>query len=121
MSIYKVYSQACTNPNPVKKITEEKLKEEIDSIIFDDFMNECDTSFLNDEEGEINDKSFNLLASALYDLLESVWNKDGILERGDYAIIKAEESPSRSCMYGRTYTDFTQKEIIEKMEELRAK
>lgn len=119
MSIYKVYSRACRSSRPVQEITEEKLKEEIEGIIFDDFMNECDTSFLNDEEGEISDESFNLLASALCELLESVWNKDGILERGDYAIIKAEESPSRSCMYGRTYTDFTQKEIIEKMEELK--
>lgn len=121
MNIYKVYSNACKSAHPVKQITKKELKEEIDGMIFNDYMNECDISYWEDENGEIDNTTFDYLASALYELLEGVWNKDGILERGDYAIIKAEESPSRSNMYSMTYSDFTQKEIIEKMEELSAR
>ena len=119
MSIYKVYSRACRSSRPVQEITEKQFQEEINNMIFNDYMNNCDTTFLQDGDGEINDDNFALFVFALDSLINDVWKNDKALECGDYAIIEAEEKPERSNMYGITYTNFTTEEIIKRMDRLR--
>lgn len=107
--IYKVYAQCVTRVagRAIIEINPSDLREEIDNLV-SGYFNNTNTDFL----GEDNlDKAYEVIA----DLLDDYWEKNKILECGDYEIIEADEIPRRPNMCGDTTSRLSEKKILEKL------
>ncbi len=107
--LYKVYAQCVTRVagRAIIEINPIDLREEIDNLV-SDFFNNTNTDFL----GEDNlDKAYEVIA----DLLDDYWEKNKILECGDYEIIETNEFPSRPNMCGDTTSCLSEEEILERL------
>lgn len=103
--IYKVYAQCVTRVagRAIIEINPIDLRKEIDNLV-SDFFNIANTGFIDED----NDKAYEVIA----DLLDDYWEKNKILEFGDYEIVETDEFPSRPNMCGFTFNDFSQEEIL---------
>lgn len=115
MKIYRVYAQCVTKVHPVKEISKDDLREEIEDAAVD-YFNIASTEFLKDEEGEISEETFDLAYQAIASLLTKDWSKYRRLDRGDYMIVEAQEEPSRPNICG--YPDYSEEEILSEMKEV---
>ena len=114
--IYKVYASNVTVTKAITEITEEEVKEYICQET-DDFFGHIDLDFLpRNEDNEIEDSVMNNCFDVVYDLIDELWNKNRVLECGDFKIVEADEAPSRPNRCSESYTDIDAKDIISKME-----
>ena len=114
--IYKVYAKCVTRAKAITKITEEDVKEYI-SQETDRFFDHNDLDFLpRNEDDEIEDSIVNKCYEAVYDLIDELWNKNKLLECGDFKIVEADEAPSRPNNCGNSYGDIDVEDVIKKME-----
>ena len=97
MKIWKVYANCAKSANPVKEISEEEAKELIfDAVGYLIGNSEISVEVIDDEDDdEYNAKVDELKAKALED-----FEKTGIFECGDFAVISSEEQPERGDVYG---------------------
>lgn len=114
--IYKVYANCVRRAKAITKITEEDVKEYI-SQETNEFFDHNDLDFLpRDEDGYIEDSVMNKCHEAVYDLIDELWNKNKLLECGDFEIVEADETPSRPDMCGSSSRDIYKEDVIKKME-----
>lgn len=118
MKIWKIYTQCCKNPHPIKEITEQQFNSLVEDLITDLTNINDYPEFFPDED---DDKKTDLFYSALYELITETWNLYGILECGDFCLKKTDndEWPSRPSMGG--YENFSNSEIKKRIEKIAAK
>lgn len=113
--IYKVYANCVRVPKAITEITEEDVKEYI-SQETDEFFDHNDLDFLpHDEDGYIEDSVMNKCHEVVYDLIDELWNKNKLLECGDFEIVEADEAPSRPNMCGGSSGDIDIADIMKRM------
>ena len=114
--IYKVYAQCAVRAKSIFEISEEDVKNYI-SQETDLFFDHNNLDFLpRNEDDEIEDSIWNKCYEAVYDLIDELWNKNRILECGDFMIVEADEAPSRPNNCSDSYADIDEKDVIKKME-----
>ena len=113
--IYKVYAQCAVRAKSISEIREEDVKEYI-SLETDLFFDHNDLDFLpRNEDDEIEDSIINKSEEVVYDLVDELWNKNKLLECGDFMIVEADEAPSRPNNCGDSYSDIDIADIIKRM------
>lgn len=113
--IFKIYANNVTVTKAITEISEEDVKEYI-SQETDEFFNHNDLDFLSrNEDDEIEDSIMNKCYEAVYDLMDELWNKNRILECGDFKIVEADEAPSRPNSCSDSYRDIDIADIMKRM------
>ena len=114
--IYKVYANNVRTAKAITEITEEDVKEYIAQEM-NEFFDHNDLDFLpHNEDDEFEDLIWNKCHEAIYDLIDELWNKNRILECGDFKIVEADEAPSRPNRCSNSYADIDKEDVIKKME-----
>lgn len=114
--IYKVYANCVRVPKSIQEISEQDVKEYI-SQETNEFFDHNDLDFLShNEDDEFEDLIWTKCHEAVYDLIDELWNKNRVLECGDFMIVEADEAPTRPNMCGSSHADIYKEDIIKKME-----
>ena len=113
--IYKVYAKCVRVAKSIQEISEEAVKEYI-SQETNEFFDHNDLDFLpHNDDDEYEDLIWIKCNEAVYDLIDELWNKNRVLECGDFEIIEADETPSRPDMCGSSHADICKDDVIAKM------
>ena len=113
--IYKVYANCVRRAKAITEITEEDVKEYIAQEM-NEFFDHNDLDFLpHNEDDEFEDFIWEQCNEAVYNLIDDLWNKNRVLECGDFMIVEADEAPSRPNICGNTYSDIDKEDVVTKM------